>query len=379
MKKFYELTADERIALLRERGLTEADAELLRRSIACYQPEDGAPEPIENFVGFMSVPLGVVPRIVVNGKPYMVPIAIEERTLIAGVAAAAKLAEPEGGFEITDSSVHWQGGEVVLEGVDPNRARLHDISADAIESHAHREGWPFIRRGFRLIKLDTHFCDPDGKKAESGRWFVLRFRMTCGEAMGARIVTETAELLSRYLEKMTGGKKLHGIVTNSECTRYMASARWRIDELGADVAERIISANAYAAADRTRAATQMKGAMNAVDGVLVATGNDWRAAEAANHRWLDDAESRARVLRYWREEQVLHGAALFSIACGTVGSATDTPMARLNRRILGVENVLELGSVAAACGLAANFSALRTLVTTGICAPFDRMKPRRRS
>ncbi len=369
---FHRLTVRERIRMLRATGrLSETDEHALIEGASTLSL-DRADRTIENVVGVLGLPLGVGLNLQVNGRDYVVPMAVEEPSIVAGLSAAARIARADGGVAADAGESLLTGQIQILDAGAPDAARdailarrreIVDL-ADSLHPKLVARGG-----GVRAVEVHTH-----ARPAGSTMLVVHLLVDTC-DAMGANLVNTMCEGVAPLIESITGGEACLRILSNL-ADRALVRAHVRIDPRslegaggdGERACQAIVAASDLAATDRYRAATHNKGIMNGVDAVAVATGNDWRALEAAAHAHAA-ADGRYRGLSRWSRdaEGYLLGTLELPLKVGTVGGNLEAnPAVALNQRVLGVTSARELAGVMAAVGLAQNFSALRALVTTGI-------------
>ena len=369
--KFYDLTIAERLDVLnREVQLTPEELAALSGA-AGLTPEQGS-HMIENVVGTYSLPLGIARNFVVNGRAVLVPMVIEEPSVVAGASFMAKLAQAGGGFTASADEPVMIGQMQVIDLPDIQAARA------ALEGDKERllqavEGLdPLLQKyggGSRGIEIRT--LEDSG----IGPFLVLHLLYDVRDAMGANAVNTAVETLAPLVEELTGGKVLLRILSNLADHR-LARARVTIplEKLAFEnyspeaVRNGIISAWAFAAVDPYRAATHNKGIMNGVDAVVIATGNDWRAVEAGAHAYAARSGRYTSLSRWYKAENGdLAGELEMPIAVGIVGGATRVlPAARAAIKLMGVSTAPELAQVIVSVGLAQNLAALRALATEGI-------------
>ena len=363
--KFYNLSLDERLKIVGNfAGLTEEEKALLKNSGSL--PLEVAERMIENVVGVMHIPLGVAVNFIINGKPYLIPMAIEEPSVVAAASHAAKLAAAKGGF-YTSSTDPIMIGQIQVVGVkDPNRAKMDVLfEKEKILEKANEQDPLLVSLGGGAKDLNVKVLN-----TVRGPMVIVELHVDCRDAMGANAVNTMAEAVAPLIEKITGGKVLLRIISNLATLRLArAKAIFGKDVLGGEeVVNRIIDAYTFAASDPYRCATHNKGIMNGVTAVVLATGNDTRAVEAGAHAYA------ARFGHYnplttWEKNSDgdLVGTIELPVAVGIVGGATKTnPIAKISLKILGVKTARELGEILAAVGLAQNLAALRALATEGI-------------
>jgi hydroxymethylglutaryl-CoA reductase len=322
---------------------------------------------IENVIGVYALPLGIAANFLINGRDYLIPMAVEEPSIVAGASYMARLARESGGFSAEADEPEMIGQIQILDVKDPAAARR------ALESHreeilaAAAEADPVLRQAGG---------GPRGMECRAiERFLVLHLVIDVRDAMGANAVNTACERVAPLAEKITGGRARLRILSNL-ADRRLARARCAIPPAalafegwrGEAVRDGVVEAYAFAAADPYRAATHNKGILNGVDAVVLATGNDWRAVEAGAHAYAA-REGRYAPLSTWECDPSgrLAGFLEMPVAVGTVGGGTRVhPVARTALKILGVRSARELAGVIAAVGLAQNLAALRALATEGI-------------
>lgn len=342
-------------------------------------PLEQADKMVENVVGTYGLPLGIATNFVVNGRDVLVPMVIEEPSVVAGASFAAKLARSAGGFHAETSEPLMIGQMQVLELATPqaaaervleNKQRLLDLanSTDPVVVSLHG--------GARDVEVRVIEDSPVGPM------LVVHLVYDCRDAMGANMVNTACEALAPLVEEMTSGRVNLRILSNL-ADRRLARARCVVlageletkDMPGELVAQRIVEAYALAAVDPYRAATHNKGVMNGIDAVVMATGNDWRAIEAGAHAYAA-RDGLYRSLSTWQfvagdptgaKQAALVGTLEVPMAVGTVGGATRVhPLARFALQLLGTKSARELAEVIVSVGLAQNLAAIRALATEGI-------------
>ena len=376
---FYELSLEERIRRVQElAGLSEEETALLRqgRGLSPAQAE----RMIENVVGVHGLPLGIAVNFRINGRDLLIPMAIEEPSVVAGASFAAKLARAGGGFTAQATDPLMIGQIQVLDLANPlaarsellaNKQRLLDLANQTDPLLVSLGG------GARDLEVRVIEESPGDASARSsvGPMLVVHLIYDCRDAMGANTVNTACEALAPLVEEITGGRVVLRILSNL-ADRRLARAQCTIppDALAFDdypgplVADRIVEAYALAVADPYRAATHNKGIMNGVDAVVIATGNDWRAVEAGAHAYAARSGRYTSLSTWARDgEGNLVGTLEMPLAVGIVGGATRVhPLARVALKILGVQTARELAEVIVSVGLAQNLAALRALATEGI-------------
>ncbi len=370
-EKFYKMTLPERHEfLLHNSSLTEDD-------LKAWLPGSGlshetADHMIENAVGVFSLPLGIAQNFIVNGRSVLVPMVVEEPSVVAAVSYMAKLAQTTGGFKAWMSSQEMIGQVQLLDLADI------DAAQNLIETHkldllqqAGALNPGLTRHGGGLRDLEVRRIDD----SPIGPFLVLHLILDVADAMGANMVNTAVESLAPLLEELTGGRAHLRILSNLSDRRLAtAEVKLPVEVLafegfsGEQVRDGVIEAWAFAEADPYRAATHNKGIMNGVDAVLLATGNDWRAVEVGAHAFAAH-DGRYKSLSTWSmtEDGSLNGSLTLPLAIGIVGGATRVhPGAKTNLKLMGVKHASDLGEIIAAVGLAQNLAALRALATEGI-------------
>lgn len=382
LRGLHRLPVAERIAAMEAAGfLAAADAALLKSGMALL-PVPMADVMIENVVGCFALPLGIAPNFCVDGRDYLVPMAVEEPSIVAGLSSAARLARRGGGFA-TIRSESLLAGQVHLDGIaEPEEAaRRLTENREALL----RAGNALIPR---LVARGGGLCDLAIRRLTLDRGetvLAVHLLVDTRDAMGANTVNTLSEALAPEIAAISGGRATLRILSNlADRALVVARVRFALADLGpgleAAVRARdgIVLANRLANADPYRAATHNKGIMNGIDALAIATGNDWRAIEAGAHAYAARG-GRYGALTDWEigPEGDLEGRIELplkpGIAGGTVGS---NPAALLCLRMTAVRSADELASLMAAVGLAQNFAALRALATTGIQAGHMRLHAR---
>jgi len=368
---FYNQPLEERIErVARWSKLTEDETEVLRGAMGLSLAR--ADQMIENVVGLHSLPLGIAANFVVNGRDVLVPMVIEEPSVVAGASFAAKLARAGGGFQAISTAPEMIGQLQVLDLADPWSARFDLLATREELLVLADETDPMIVKlggGARDLKVRVFEQTPVGPM------LVVHLIFDCRDAMGANAVNTACEALAPRIEQITGGRVGLRILSNLADNR-LARARCTVpadalafeDFPGEQVARGIVEAWAFAAADSYRATTHNKGIMNGIDGVVVATGNDWRAVEAGAHAYAARSGRYTSLSTWARDaEGNLVGTLEMPLAVGIVGGATRVhPTAQVALKILGVQTARDLAEIIASVGLAQNLAALRALATEGI-------------
>ena len=327
---------------------------------------------IENVVGTFELPLGVALNFLVNDREVIVPMAIEEPSVVAGASFMARLARAGGGFRAHTTDPEMIGQMQILDLSEPASARLAVLEQKTSLLQAASEIDPVLQSmGGGPRDLEARLI----QSPESGTFLVVHLIYDVRDAMGANAVNTACERLAPMLESITGGR-VHLRILSNLADRRLARARCTIplSELAFEtysaeaVRDGIIEAWSFAAADPYRAATHNKGIMNGIDSVLIATGNDWRAVEAGAHAYAARS-GKYTSLSTWGKDQdgSLTGSLELPLAAGIVGGATKVhPAAQAALSLMGVKSANELAEIVASVGLAQNLAALRALATEGI-------------
>jgi hydroxymethylglutaryl-CoA reductase len=368
---FYNLSLEERLAeLIRRAGLTDEEARALSGAAGLDAPQ--ADHMIENVIGLHALPLGVALNFQVNGRDVLVPMAIEEPSVVAGASFMAKLARSGGGFHAHTSAPEMIAQIQILDAPDLPSARLAILEqkADLLAEAAEID--PVLKKlGGGPRDLEVRLIS----ESPIGPFLVVHLIYDVRDAMGANALNTAAERLAPRLAALSGGR-VHLRILSNLADRRLARARCTIplqelafDDFSAEeVRDGIIAAWAFAAADPYRAATHNKGIMNGVDAVVIATGNDWRAVEAGAHAYAARNGRYTSLSAWGRDAQGnLVGSLEMPLAVGTVGGATRVhPTARAALKLMGVSSASELAEIIVSVGLAQNLAALRALATEGI-------------
>ena len=368
---FYNLSLQERRKILLEIGL------LSEEEISALSGETGlgsqqADHMIENVIGTYALPLGIGLNFVVNGREVLVPMAIEEPSVVAGASFMAKLARAGGGFTAHTTPPEMIGQMQVLDVADLPSARLAILeSATGLLAEA-AEVDPILKKlGGGPRDLQVRIID----QSPIGPFLVVHLIYDVRDAMGANAVNTACEKLAPRIEAICGGRVHLRILSNladqrlarARCTiplSELAFGEYRAEE----VRDGIMAAWAFAAVDPYRAATHNKGIMNGVDAVVIATGNDWRAIEAGAHAYAARS-GRYTSLSTWGRDASgsLAGTLEMPMAVGIIGGATKVhPAARAALKLMGVTTANQLAEIIVSVGLAQNLAALRALATEGI-------------
>jgi hydroxymethylglutaryl-CoA reductase len=362
---FYKLTPKQRIQYVKDfADLTDEEAELLQSPSSLEL--ELADRMIENVVGTFSLPLGVAMNFLINGRDYLIPMAIEEPSVVAAATYAAKMARKKGGFFTSSTEPVMIGQVQAVDISDPFAAKMKILAAKKkILQKANEQDPMLVSVGGGAKDLDARVID-----AKTGPMVITELHVDCRDAMGANAVNTMAEAVAPMIERIAGGRVYLRIISNLAVKRlaraYTVVAK---EEVGGEgVVDGIVEAYNFAAADPYRAATHNKGILNGIIGVVIATGNDHRAIEAGAHAYASRTGNYS-PLSHWEKNRDgdLEGSLELPMAVGLIGGATKVhPVAKVVLKILGVKTANELGEVMAAVGLAQNLGALRALAHEGI-------------
>jgi len=362
---FYKLTLEERLEVLRDfSGLSNEEIELLS-NFGNLGREVGE-KMIENVVGAMSYPLGIAANFLINGRDYLIPMVLEEPSVVAAASNAAKMTRKKGGvfYEVTDPVMI---GQIQVVGIEDPYFQSQAVLSEKEEilKIANEKDPILVKFGGGAIDLEARVLD-----SPVGKMLVIHLLVDVRDAMGANAVNTMCEAVAPYIEKITGGKVYLRIISNLADKR-LVRARTVVDkeELGGrDLVEGIVTAWALAEVDPYRAATHNKGIMNGVIAVALATAQDHRAIEAGAHAYACRFGC-YKPLSRWEvnRDGDLVGTLEMPMAVGTVGGATKVhPVAQVCMKILGVNRASELAGIMGSVGLVQNLAALRALAKEGI-------------
>jgi len=362
---FYKLSPKERLNFVKEfANLTDEETALLQNTGAL--PLELADRMIENVVGAMPVPLGIAVNFLINKKDYLIPMAIEEPSVVAAASYAAKMVRDGGGFHTSSTPPIMIGQIQVVNVKDPYAAKMRLIQAkEEILKKANDQDPVLVSVGGGAKDLDAKVIH-----TIQGPMVIAELHVDCRDAMGANAVNTMAEAVAPMIERITGGRVYLRIISNLATKRLVRA--WCLvpkDSVGGEeVVDGIVNAYAFAAADPYRAATHNKGILNGIIGVIIATCNDHRAIEAGAHAYAVK-NGQYTTLSMWEKNENgdLVGSIELPMAVGLIGGAMRThPIAKIALKILGVKTANEFGEVLAAVGLAQNLGALRALANEGI-------------
>jgi len=365
MSGFYRLEMEERLNKVADfSGLSEEEKNLFLKNgeLSLAIDKSIADRMIENVIGIFELPLGIATNFRINGKDYLIPMAIEETSVVAAASNAARIARVRGGFTAWASEPLMIGQIQVLR-IKDREGALRSIQENKVKilELANAQDKVLVNLGGGAKDIEVRFLDD---------MMVLHLLVDVRDAMGANVVNTMCEAVAPMIEELTGGKVRLRIVSNLADKR-LAGARAVFDKDvmgGEDVVNAFLEGYRFATLDPYRAATHNKGIMNGIDAVVIATGNDWRAIEAGAHSYAARTGKYQPLTKYWKDEDGnLVGEIELPVAIGTVGGASSLHRrAQICKKILGVKSAKELAEIIASVGLAQNFAALLALSTVGI-------------
>ncbi|HEY0579494.1 MAG TPA: hydroxymethylglutaryl-CoA reductase, degradative [Candidatus Nitrosocosmicus sp.] len=367
-KKFRSMNQEERLDHIKKKTNLD-DKEIALFSNTSIFNFDEINKMIENAIGIFQIPLGIANNFVINDKEYLIPMAIEEPSVIAAASNAAKIAKEAGGFKAkADKSIMI--GQIQLVFFNNNNLNIDELKKTIIENK------------FELIKLantrsksakcvDIRIKQLDDKSINNlGPMTIIEIFVDTKDAMGANVVNTMCEVIAPKIESLTNGQVILKILSNY-ATKRLVRCKGVFPKvlIGGDrVLKRILYAYAFAYSDVYRAVTHNKGIMNGIDGVAIATGQDFRAIESGCHAYAcRDGQYRSLTKWYENSDGDLVGEIEIPLAVGIVGGITNVhPLVKTCIKILGITSSQELAMIIASVGLAQNFSAIRALSDEGI-------------
>jgi len=365
ISKFFEKTLKERLGLIADfSGLSKDELKIIEDATGgiSFDKADGM---IENAIGTFSLPLGIATNFQINDKDYLIPMVIEEPSVIAASSKAAKIARVQGGFK-AEADESYSIGQIQVVNIDVQSAIPKVIGAtnEILDlANSKSETLPKLGKGAKEISCKD-------LPTSSGHMLIVELTIDVGDAMGANVTNTMCEAVAPMIEKLTGGKTLLRILSNYSTKRMVsASAVFDKDAVGGEkVVDDIILAFQFAENDPYRAVTHNKGVMNGVIAVANSTGQDSRAIEAAAHAYASAGGTYSSLTK-WSKDKNGNLMVNFELhlSVGIVGGVIrHHPTAKICTKILGVSTAQELSCVLAVAGLAQNFAAMRALVTEGI-------------
>lgn len=362
--RFFEKSRKERLDIVAKfANLTKEERQILENTSGIGFEQ--ADKMVENAIGTFSFPLGIATNFLINKKEYLVPMVIEEPSVIAAASKAAKIARIHGGFTM-QSNESYSIGQIQVVNVDVKSATAKVLasSKEILElANSKSKTLSTIGKGAKEVSCKELSTDVD-------QMLIVELLIDVGDAMGANVTNTMCEGVAPLIEKITGGKTILRILSNYSTRRLVKGmATFDKEELGGDqIVDNIISAFQFADNDTYRAVTHNKGILNGIIAVANATGQDTRAIEAAAHAYASRT-GKYRSLTEWRKDKDgnLVGKIELPMSVGVVGGIINVhPMAKVCTKILDVQSAAELACVVAATGLAQNLGAIRALASEGI-------------
>lgn len=360
---FSKLSRDERYSKLQKSGaLNKEDIDFLDRGglrdLALGEKF------IENVIGYFQLPLGVATNFRIDGRDVLIPLAVEETSIVAAASKTAKWVR-DAGFIQTRVDGHEIIGQIQIAKVkDPEgfTQKIQEKALDFIQLANVEVAFGLVKRGGGVTGIKVRILDrPDGLKMA-----VVHVLANPCDAMGANIINQVCEFLKSPIEELTGEKVTMCILSNLVDTK-LTKAEIVLEKIEPELAEKIEEASIFAEIDPYRAATNNKGVLNGIDPILIATGNDWRAVEAGIHAYAARSGSYSSITKWRREGSRLVGKFEAPLIVGTVGGVTTLhPTAKMCLKMMGVQSANELSRIIASVGLVQNLGALRALTTVGI-------------
>jgi len=365
ISKFFEKSRKERLDIVANfANLSNEELDILQSNDGGISYEK-ADKMVENAIGTFSLPLGVATNFKINGKDYIIPMVIEEPSVIAAASKGAKTARIKGGFEVTADESYSIGQIQVLDVDIPSAIQKIKDSSNEILQLANSKSNTLSKMGKGAKEISCKEID-----TPSGKMLIVELLIDVGDAMGANITNTMCEAVSPLIEKISGGRTLLRILSNYS-TRRISKARAVFEKEavgGEKVVDNIILAFEFADNDVYRAVTHNKGILNGIISVANAVGQDSRAIEAAANAYAAKS-GRYRSLSEWSKDDDgnLVGTLEIPLSVGIVGGIANVhPVAKVCVKILGVSSAQELACIMTAVGLAQNYSAIRALATEGI-------------
>ena len=365
ISKFFEKSRKDRLKIIGNFANLSEDELITLENMNGGISFDKADKMIENAIGTFSLPLGIATNFKINNKDYVVPMVIEEPSVIAAASKGAKIARIKGGFEVT-ADESYSIGQIQILNTDANIAikKINEQTNEILKlANSKSNTLSKMNKGAKEImckEIDT----------PSGSMLIVELLIDVGDAMGANVTNTMCEAVSPLIEKITGGKALLRILSNYSTRRMVkAKAVFEKESVGGEnVVDNIILAYEFADNDVYRAVTHNKGIMNGIISVANAVGQDSRAIEAAANAYAA-ISGKYRSLSKWSKDDDgnLVGILEIPLSVGIVGGIANVhPVAKICAKILNVESAQELACVMTATGLAQNYSAIRALSTEGI-------------
>jgi hydroxymethylglutaryl-CoA reductase len=379
--KFYQKTPQERLSIISQWSDLSPYEQKILKGIAGFNTEH-ANNMVENAIGIYNLPMGIATNFLLNQKDYLIPMVIEEPSVIAAVSNAAKMFRIGGGFKTHSDEPIMIGQIQLLDITNPEIAEQKILeNREQLIDEANKVGGSIIKRGGGARDITVRIFE----NTSIGHMLIIHLLYDTREAMGANAINTAVEHLAPFIEEITGGRVNLRILSNLADQRKAyaegiipAEQLARGNIAGEQAVKSIVEAGIFAELDPYRATTHNKGIMNGIDAVILATGNDWRAVEAGAHAYAARGGTYSSLSKWWQDDNGnLRGSIELPLAVGTVGGATRVhPAAAIALKILGNPSSRELAEIMAAVGLAQNLGAIRALATEGIQHGHMRMHAR---
>jgi hydroxymethylglutaryl-CoA reductase len=364
LENFHRISFEERQARLSQWcDLDPQELQVLKGVNAL--PMETAEHFIENVVGIFPMPLGVASYFNIDGRDLLIPMAVEETSIIAAVSSTAKWIRKMGGKITTESRGRLIIGQIQIPQLQNPQETVFTLTENKLELMvAANQFVPgLVARGGGVRDLEFRLLD---REDQNGKMLVIHIHCDPCDAMGANLINQICEGLKPEIEELTGEKVGLCILSNLTDGK-LVYAKIEIDGIDAETGMGIQEATQFAKTDPYRASTHNKGVLNGIDPILIATGNDWRAVEAGIHAYAAKSGKYQPITDWKYQNGKLTGEFLAPLAVGTVGGVTMLhPTARLSLKIMGVQNAEQLSKICAASGLVQNLGALKALATVGI-------------
>lgn len=360
---FSKLTREERFQRLIALGaMTQDDVHYLKKG--GLSSPDLADKFIENVIGYFQLPLGVATHFCIDGQDYVIPMAVEETSIVAALSKTAKWITQAGTITTytTGACILGQIQFANVDNVSRFESIFHQNKARLIAQANEHVAFNMVQRGGGVVDLTLRQLP----RSTGGTMIVLHLTMNSCDAMGANMMNQVLEYLKTPLEHLTGERVSMCILSNLN-DQKLTTANVTIENIDPDLGDRLQEASLFAEIDPYRAATHNKGVMNGIDPVLIATGNDWRAVEAGVHAYAARHGTYQAITKWRYQQGTLTGELTAPIVVGTVGGVTSLhPTARLCLNMMNITSANQLSRVIAAVGLVQNLGAITALCTEGI-------------
>lgn len=363
LQGFSKLPREERFERLVQVGaLTQAEADALKSG--GLKDVSLAEKFIENVIGYFQIPLGVATNFKIDGRDVVIPLAVEETSIVAAASKTAKWVRENGEIK-TESLGTLIIGQIQIAKVadfEIFKAKVLEAKSDLINLANTNVAHGLVARGGGIEDIQVRSVD----RGDGSVMAVVHVLANPCDAMGANIINQVCEFLKTPIEKLTGETVTMCILSNL-CDTKLTRATVTMHDIEENMAKRIVEASLFAQLDPYRAATNNKGVMNGIDPILIATGNDWRAVEAGVHAYASRSGQYRSITTWTYQSGRLIGVLEAPIVVGTVGGVTKLhPTAQMSLNMLGVRSASELSRICAAVGLVQNLGALKALTTVGI-------------